>query len=71
LISFSWAHLRAEVTAREQAVGADNRQRHMMGDARGGFRGQEVATRRFEKFQDCLVLPEGRIRDIDDHLCAG
>ena len=65
------SQLRAEVTAREQAVGADDRQRHMMADARGGFRGQEVATRGLEKRQDGVVLPRGRIRDIDDHLSAG
>src|SRR4029077_17522006 len=64
------SHLRAEVTGREQAVGADNRQRHMMAEASGGFRGQEVATRRFEKRQDCLVLPGGCIRDIDNDLRA-
>jgi hypothetical protein len=28
------SHLRAEVTAREQAVGADDRQRQVMADAR-------------------------------------
>ena len=64
-------HLRAEVTAGEQAVGADDRQRHVMSDARGGFRGQEVATRRFEKLQNGLVLPRGRVRHIDDDLSAG
>src|SRR5262249_21839408 len=42
-------HLRAEVAAREQAVGADDRQRQVMADARGGFRGQEVATRCLEE----------------------
>src|SRR3954468_19559516 len=42
----------------------------MMADAGGGFRGQEVATRRFKKLQDCLVLPGGCIRDIDDYLTA-
>jgi hypothetical protein len=30
-------HLCAEVTAREHAVGADNRQSHMMADTSGGF----------------------------------
>ena len=64
------SHLRAEVTAREQAVGADNRQRHMMADVRGGFRSQEVGTRRFEKLQNCLVLPGGCICDIDNNLRA-
>src|SRR5262249_20913462 len=44
LDQFFLSHLRAEVTTREQAVGADNRQRHMMADARGSFRGEEVAT---------------------------
>ena len=29
---------------RKQAVGADDRQRHMMADARGRFRGEEVPT---------------------------
>ena len=61
----------AEVTARQQAVGADDRQRQVMADARSGFRGQEVATHGLEKRQDCLVLPRGRIGDIDDHLSAG
>jgi hypothetical protein len=42
-----------------------------MADARGGFRDQEVATRCLEKRQDCVVLPIGRIRDIDDHLSPG
>src|SRR5262249_430057 len=65
------SHLRAEVTAGEQAVGPDDRQRQMMANARSGFRNQKVAPRRFEKRQDCLVLPRGRIRDIDDHLSAG
>jgi hypothetical protein len=37
-------HLCAEVTAGEQAVGADNRQRHMMADARGGFRREQIAA---------------------------
>jgi hypothetical protein len=52
-------HLRAEIAAGEQAFGADNRQSHMMADASGGFRGCEVALRRFEKLQDGLVLPRG------------
>ena len=43
----------------------------MMADARGGFRGQEVAARCLEERQDGVVLPRGRIRDIDDHLSAG
>jgi hypothetical protein len=64
------SHLCAEVTAREQAVGPDDRQRHMMANARSGFRSQKVSTRRFEKRQDCLVLPRGCIRNVDDHLSA-
>src|SRR4029453_12366453 len=35
-------HLRAEVTAREKAIGADNRQRNMMSHAGGRFCGKEV-----------------------------
>ena len=36
--------LGAEVTAALQPVGADDRQRHMMADPCGGFRGQKVAA---------------------------
>ena len=42
----------------------------MMSDPRGCFRGQEVASRRFEELQDGLVLSRRRIRDIDDDLRA-
>jgi hypothetical protein len=40
----------------------------MMADARGRLRGEEIASRRFEELQDCLVLPRRRIRDIDNDL---
>jgi hypothetical protein len=64
-------HLCAEVTTREQAVGADDRQRHMMADARSGFRRRAGCDLMSRKTPDCVVLPRGRIRDIDDHLSAG
>ena len=41
--------LRAELTIGEQAVGAEDRQRHVMSDACGSFRGEEIATRRFRR----------------------
>ena len=41
-----------------------------MSDTCGCFRSEEVSPRRFEEFQDGLVLPRGRIRHIDDNLRA-
>ena len=43
----------------------------MMADVRNCFRSQKISPRGFEKRQDCLVLPRGCIRDIDDDLSAG
>ena len=43
----------------------------MMADGRSRFRGEEIATRCLEKRQDCVVLPRGRIRDIDSCPSAG
>ena len=63
LIRFSWA-----IFARKQPLAS--RRSVPTTDACGCFRGEEIATRRFEKLQDCLVLPRGCIRDIDNDLCA-
>ena len=41
--------LRAEVITGEQAVGAEDRQRHVMSDACGCFRGEGIATRHFRR----------------------
>ena len=63
-------HLRAEVTTRKQAIGADNRQRNVMSHAGGRFGGKEVAPRRLEELQDGLVLERRRVRHVDDDLSA-
>ena len=65
------SHLRAEVTAREQAIGADDRQGHMMADAGGRFGGVDVAAGRFEEVQNGLVLERGGVRYVDDNGRTG
>ena len=46
-----------------------------MSDPCSCFRGEEVSPRRFEELEDGLVLPCGRVCDIDDDLgsrqCVG
>src|SRR5262249_49607043 len=41
-------HHRAEVAAHEEALGADDRQRDVVGDAGGRFGGEEVPSRSLE-----------------------
>ena len=64
------SHLATEVAAGLQAVGADDRQRDMMRNAGGPFRGKKVAARGLEEFQDGAVLERRRVRHVDDHLRA-
>ena len=51
--------LRAEVAAFAQALGAYDRQGHVMPHTGRRFRGQEVACRRLEELQNRLILKEG------------
>ena len=63
--------LRAEVAAREHAVGADDREGHMMADAGGRFGGVDVSAGRFEEVQNGLVFERRRVGDVDDNGRAG
>src|SRR5262249_19944981 len=63
-------HLRAEVAAHEEALGADDRQCDVVGDAGGRFGSEEVPSRSLEELQHRLVLPRGRVRYVHDDPCA-
>ena len=63
-------HFGAQVAAVGKAVGADDGQGEVMSDARGRFRGQQIATGRLEEFHNGLVFERWRVRHVDDDLCA-
>ena len=53
--------LRAKVPALRQALGADDRQGHVVTHAGGRFRGEEVPGRRLEELQDGVIVQGGRV----------
>ncbi len=68
LHGFLLGHLRAEVAAVRQTVGPDDRQRDMVADAGASFRREDVARGGLEEVQHRCVVPQGRVRHVDDGL---
>ena len=60
--------LRTEIAAIRESVGADDRQRDVVPHAGGRFRGQDVPRRGLEEVQHRRVVPDGRVRHVDDDL---
>src|SRR4029079_610514 len=65
LDQFLLGDLGAAIAVVGRPVGSDDGERDMMSDACGCFRGEEIATRRFEELQNGFVLEGWRVRDID------
>ena len=70
LISAFLGELRTEIAAVRKAVGADDRERHVMLHAGGRLGGEQVAARGFEELQDRTIVERGRVRHVDDDLGA-
>jgi hypothetical protein len=63
-------HLAAEVAALEQALGADDRQCHVVSHAGRRLGCKQVATRGLEEREHRLVFEGGGVREVDDDLRA-
>ncbi len=63
--------LAAEITAFLQPLGADDRKRDMMFDARRLFGRKQVAAGGLEEREHRLALERGRIGKIDDDVATG
>ena len=63
--------LGAEVAARDEPFGADDRQHDVVADVRGPRRGQEVPGRRLEEREGGAIVRGGRVGGIDDDAGAG
>jgi hypothetical protein len=59
--------LRAEVAAFEHALGSHDRQRNVMPHPCSRFGGKQIAGRPVEELQHWGVLPQRRVRHVDDH----
>jgi hypothetical protein len=57
--------LGAEMAALREPIGADNRKRDVMPDARLDFRPEQIAARRFEEGPNGVVLERRGIGEID------